>query len=87
MCVDTHLHLRAEHGVVAGQLGAVDGVGGGGRRAGFGQLQQRLHVSAVLVGQGLLVLVCPLADPRFPALCRVLVQRARLGRGVLKGNM
>lgn len=79
-----YLHLGAEHGVVAGQFGAVDGVWRGGGGAGLGQLQQRLHVCAVLIGQGLLVLVRPLADPRLPALRRVLVQRIRLRRGVLK---
>lgn len=47
------------------------------------ELEECLDVGAVLVGQSLLVLVRPLADPALPSLCRVLVQHAGLGCGVL----
>lgn len=75
----TNLHLGANDGVVACQLSAVDVVHGclsGGSALSPVLQEQRLNVGAVLIGQRLLVLVRPLADPGLPALSCVLVQRA-----------
>lgn len=47
------------------------------------QLEQRLDVSTVLVGQSLLVLVGPLTDSALPTLRSVLVQCAGLSRRIL----
>lgn len=47
------------------------------------QLEQRLDVGTVLVGQSLLVLVGPLTDSALPTLCSVLVQCVGFSRRVL----
>ena len=57
---------RPRHRLVLCSSGGVCDRGVGGAV----QLEQSLDIGAVLVGQGLLVLVCPLADLRLPALDR-----------------
>lgn len=84
-----YLHLRAQHGVVTGQLCAVNGVHSkgcwvwralGGRVM---ELEKCLNISTVLIGLSLLILICPLADTRLPAFSRVLIQNTCFTSGVL----
>lgn len=84
-----YLHLRAQHGVVAGQLCAVDGVHSEAcrvRRALGGsvmELEKCLNISTVLIGLSLLILICPLPDTRLPPFSRVLIQHTCFTGGVL----